>query len=333
MKLVLAPPSVLPGRRPGEVPGPLGVRQQRFVDTLRDPAHLSGQMVEMLLDTLDDAREEGAPRAACGAVHPQQTRGEDEFDDYFGVVRETDPGPGSFAASLFAGYRSLVEEASTVGTRLTWAEWAVMCSAFQAMMCFPDESVPALRPVLSTPPMMGTNVDAQRRWVVGHQVFLVLIQALVVALNVYREARRRGDLDAARHGLVGAGRVMAASGSALVFASEFAPGQYAARIRPSMQEPHVSAGFSGLLSADHRHLIRLLAELKPTFADLPPELVPAHSSLVSALAGAYDSHKYVCARFGGGHGVSLRMSARSAFTAVDVIHGLKMARSKSVRAS
>lgn len=328
---MLAPPSELPGGRPGEVPGPLGLRQQRFVDALRESGHGTDELVGLLLDTQADAPPQADRVAVPAEPRPSQSRGEDEFDDFFGIVRDNAPGPHSFAASLFAGYRSVVDEARAVGTRLTWAEWAEMCSAFQTMMCFPDESVPVLRPVLTEPPLMGSNVDAERRWVVGHQIFLALIQALVVALNTYRGGRSRHDLVTARQGLVCAARVMAGSGSALVFASEFAPGQYAGRIRPSMQEPFVSPGFSGLLSADHRFLVRLMGELKTTFTDLPRELVPAHQAFASALAGAYDAHKYVCARFGGTEGVSLRMSSHSAFTAVDVIHGLKVARSHLVR--
>jgi hypothetical protein len=45
----------------------------------------------------------------------------------------------------------------------------------------------------------------------------------------------------------------------------------------------------------------------------------------------YEAHKYVCARFGGDRSASLRMSATSAVSAVEVIHGLKIARTKLVR--
>jgi hypothetical protein len=126
-------------------------------------------------------------------------------------------------------------------------------------------------------------------------------------------------------------RLLGASAVAFVFAGEFSSSQYETQVRPSMEPPAVSGGFSGLMSADHHYLVSLLGVLRPELRDLPAELVADHRRFVAAMERVYEAHKYVCARFGGDRGASLRMSAASTVTAVDVIHGLKLARTKLVR--
>jgi hypothetical protein len=255
-----------------------------------------------------------------------------EYDTFFGVSRVDPPGSGVFPQSLLVAYRSLLEEGLAAGTRMSWAEWSALCTTFHAMIGFVagSEARPGPLPV-PEPPLLRWHMDPHRRWRTGHHVFFVLTQSLIVVLGCLRAARREGDSDLARRMLRLAARLLGGSAAAFIFAAEFSASQYQARVRPSMEPPAVADGFSGLLSPDHHYLVRLMAKLRPVFRDLPVELVEDHKSFVRALEATYESHKYVCARFGGDRGASLRMSQASALPAVDVIHGLKVARTKLVR--
>ena len=73
--------------------------------------------------------------------------------------------------------------------------------------------------------------------------------------------------------------------------------------------------------------------LRPELRGLPDELAADHRAFVRSLDAVYEAHKYVCRRFGGDTGTSLRTSEASALPAVDVIHALKLARTKTVRRS
>jgi len=255
-----------------------------------------------------------------------------EYDAFFDVVRVDPPAYGVFPQSLLVGYRSLLEEGLASGTRMSWAQWSRLCTTFHFMIGFAAgaETRHGTLPV-AEPPLLRWNMDPHRRWRTGHHVFFVLTQSLIVTLSCFLEARSDGDLDLAGRSLRLAARLLSGSAAAFVFSGEFSAGQYRDHVRPSMEPPSVSSGFSGLLSPDHHYLVRLLAQLRPALRDLPAELADDHRLFVRALDEAYESHKYVCSRFGGDRGGSLRMSETSEVPAVDVIHRLKVARTKLVR--
>jgi hypothetical protein len=254
-----------------------------------------------------------------------------EYDAFFGVTRAAPGAAGAFGQSLFVAYRSVLEEGLGSGSRLSWAEWSGLCAAFHELIALATGTEPGgtVLPV-PEPPLLRWHMDPHRRWRIGHHGFFALTQGLIVALNCFRAARAEGDRGTAGRMLGLTARLFDAGAAAFVFTGEFSAAQYQGRVRPSMEPPGVSPGFSGLLSPDHHYLVRLLGLLRPELRDLPAELAPAHRRLAAALAGAYEAHKYVCARFGGDRSVSLRMSEASENTAVDVIHGLKLARGRMV---
>ncbi|NUR93435.1 MAG: hypothetical protein HOY71_55965, partial [Nonomuraea sp.] len=204
-----------------------------------------------------------------------------------------------------------------------------LCSALRTMICLSTgvEPAPAAVP---EPPMLRWHLDPHRRWRVGHHVFFVLTQSLVVALQSFRSALEEDDVAGARRNLRLAARLLRASGAAFVFTAEFSANQYHGGVRQSMEAPFVADGFSGLLSPDHQYLVRLFARLRPVLRSLPEELVPDHRAFTRALGTVYDSHKYVCARFGGETAPSLRTSDATGLPAVSVLHALKLARTKIV---
>jgi hypothetical protein len=257
-----------------------------------------------------------------------------EYDAYFDVERVDSAADGLFSHSLLHAYRSLLEEGLSSGTRMSWAEWTALCTTLQAMISL-TAGVGAQdgRSVVVRPPLLRGNLDPHRRWRVGHQVFFVLTQSIVVALNSFRYALAEQDLAEAKRGLRLAARLLRGSAAAFVFTAEFSARQYHGGVRPAMEPPFVSSGFSGLLSPDHQYLVRLFAKLRPALRELPVELADDHRSFVRALEAVYEAHKYVCRRFGGDTGTSLRTSEASALPAVDVVHALKLARTKTVRRS
>lgn len=253
-----------------------------------------------------------------------------DYDTFFDVIRVANPSPGGrtvdiFPHTMFVAYRSLLEEGTATGTHLSWAEWTKLCGAFHTMLGLVCGVVLSRGVSVPEPRQLRWHLDPDRRWRVGHQVFFALTQSLIVALGCLRSA---SDRRRAAWALALITRLLGAVAAAFVFTAEFSPSQYTRQVRPSMEPPSAPVGFSGLLSADHQYLIKLLSAMRPDLRRLATDLPSEHRAFTRAFAGMYESHKYVCRRFNGEKVSSLRMSSTSALTAVEVINGLKLARSK-----
>ncbi len=253
-----------------------------------------------------------------------------EYDAFFGITRAHEMDETSFSSGLRTVYRSLLDEAELGGTRLAPLDWSTLCSVFQEAIgrC---SGPPNTRVDVTQPPAPGEGMDPGRRWLTGHRVFFALTQCLIVALQSFATALSTQDIHGARRELRLAARLLDGSAVAFRFTGEFSAQQYEHEVRPSMEPPHVSAGFSGLLSPDHLYLVRLFTALKQVLQGLPAtELAADHQTFVSALRGVYATHKHVCSRFGGDTEPSLRTSGGSGKAAVAVLDGLQSARTRSV---
>jgi len=199
-------------------------------------------------------------------------------------------------------------------------EWQEMFAGLDALLRYAagdrlKEGVPiVLRPA---PRHTPAGYDPERRWLIGHQFFFALLQGVIVGINCYLEASaddREGeeaaaDADAA---VRVAAAFMRSSAAAIKFTADFGPVDYDARIRPAMSPPSVRAGFSGLQTRDHAHLISLFARLRgSTAAHGQGPAGEAFEQFVEATVTAYEAHKFICARFGGDVMPSLRMAAAS----------------------
>jgi hypothetical protein len=164
-------------------------------------------------------------------------------------------------------------------------------------------------------------------WIDGHWVFFAFIQSLIIALKRFRVEMDRGDLPAAKVELKAASTLLLSSGAAMKLAGDFSSRAYENEVRGLMVRPNVPVdNFSGLLSADHIYLIKLWKELKPYFANLPPELDLEHRDFVAAYKELAAGHRAVCDKFGGGEAPSLR----STTTALDELNKFEKARLKLV---
>jgi hypothetical protein len=337
MMLTLAQPNQLPAceRELHEMPiGPGHLRLARQVVAAGGGASLD--QLRTLPSWLSGAGPRPVSDGRPASDRPEVAYGYDErlaeYDAFFGVARAELAPVGVVEHSLLVVYRSLLEEAVSCGTRLSWSQWSGLCAAFHAMLGLVTGAGADAAPLgVPEPPLLRWHLDPHRRWRTGHHVFFVLTQGVIIALGCLRQACADGDIDLAARMLRLATRLLIASAAAFAFTGEFSAAQYHGQVRPSMEPPGVSAGFSGLLSPDHHYLVKLLGVLGPQLRALPPGLAAPHRSFVMAMGTVYEAHKYVCSRFGGDRSASLRMSEASTVSAVEVIHGLKVARTKLVR--
>lgn len=261
-------------------------------------------------------------------------------DAYFRVARVSHAdAPLALAASFATAALILLTECEEGHTRLeaprlqglleTLMAGAIGCVApVTAPPCFAEA---AAQPVI-----------AMRRWLRGHQVFAVLTQGLIDALErlsaaVWAAVAAPGtsapatqisaelasaDLARANSRVVA---LLDAACTALEFTGDFAPGDYQAVIRPSMMPPHLPASFSGLLSADHRVFIAKLRGMVPELEALRLAQPAAHQAIQAALGRVYDSHRFVCEQFVGG-AASLRHEGEAAPAGGEQIARYKEAR-------
>jgi hypothetical protein len=131
----------------------------------------------------------------------------------------------------------------------------------------------------------GSSIE---RWLTGHHLFFVEIQAIILAIHVYDQAPTDRNLQTVADLIRG-------SATSMQFAGNFTRAAYDP-VRQSMA--HLAEGFSGLLSADHRVLMRELKKLKRA-ADSSS---PAYHDLKDAIEVAYKAHAHVCERFVGDAG-------------------------------
>jgi hypothetical protein len=154
--------------------------------------------------------------------------------------------------------------------------------------------------------MKGRAPNPARRWLRGHHVFAAITQGLIWTLHGFEEASERNDLPAIEAHLTRIARLYHASAAAFRFTADFAPEAYTDIIRPSMCEPYVPAGFSGSMSLDHGALVAHLSRLRQPLSAARALFPQAYADMTGALAQVYDDHRWVCERFAGTKGPSLR---------------------------
>jgi hypothetical protein len=173
-------------------------------------------------------------------------------------------------------------------------------------------------------------VEPLTRWKTGHMAFFVHLQGLNIALRRFQSVVEVGDYDAADTHLRAAAGLMFSSAALMRFTGDFDRESYETVVRPTMCPPNVIEGFSGLLSRDHREVIRLIGQLKPIFATLPKQLHDSRQLFLAGAAAVYESHKFVCELFGGGATSSLRMNESSEKSSVEVLDIFKVNRLRPV---
>lgn len=258
-----------------------------------------------------DTRHHESPSWAPGPPTGPALAEQIEHDHYFSIERtDGDPARG-FTASLILAYLAAYENCLSTGVTLMGPEhWDPLSGGLSGLFGAEHGGLPR-RPAAG----YRDGYDPAARWLVGHQLFFVLIQGSVIGLTSFGSAADGWDAAdeptrAMTDGLELAASFLRGSAAAMRFASDFAPEDYDRTVRPHMAPPRVRAGFSGFQTRDHAYLVRLLSALKPALTALNGRS-GAHKELVDAVVAAYSAHEFVCARFRGDVLPSLRMAAAS----------------------
>lgn len=141
--------------------------------------------------------------------------------------------------------------------------------------------------------------ESKLRWVRGHQLFAALTQGLIFTFQELARALREGKSSQVRRWSDVSASLLRGSAAAFEFTGDFAPEDYAAVIRPSMMPPQSEVGLSGLMSIDHRFLVRAMRDMRPSLKALHDQDQARHQKLSKDLSSVYDSHIHVCERFVG----------------------------------
>ena len=323
----------------GRVPTPAMVRAVAGGALLRDVAAITAagawQTAAALVASFGVPRIEAMPRpAACGgALHPADRAPADlaTHDRFFRIHRVGGPPVAVFLHSVLraAALFHAEMEAEPHGRR---AYFGAVGGGFAALLAW-LQSVPTETLALEAEPMpLGvSNCDPMTRWIIGHQIFAALTQGLIMALQGFETAIVIGDSTSVRAALGLAANLLAASAMAFRFACDFPSEAYRDVVRPSMMPPHIREGFSGLLSDDHRALVKVLTRLRPLMAAAEIQFPAAHARLTRALQRVYDDHVLICARFGGAAAPSLRGQTCSHLSGVVQLEQYRHARLRLLR--
>jgi hypothetical protein len=209
-----------------------------------------------------------------------------------------------YASCIVHANALFVREVLEGGSTLSHGQLSDVDRAFATML----ETAYTFAPQVTAPvrewPVTGDSPVSMRRWVRGHQVFTVLTQGLVLAVDEVAAAFESASaapqessrlLNAVDRLVI----LMRGSAGALRLTGDFSPEEYETKIRPTMVPPHVPEGFSGLLSSDHRALISRLRRLRPLWDRLSLEAPAIHARITEVVAYVYEEHKGVCANFVG----------------------------------
>ncbi len=149
--------------------------------------------------------------------------------------------------------------------------------------------------------------QALRRWQLGHHLFFIQIQGIVINHRKLLKVLNTGDTEQARKIFRRATQLLNSSATAMQFAANM-PEEHYNVIRQSMSPPNVAKGFSGLWSIDHRTMMDELKNLKNQVNTINSCLTDEHQNWVKAMDNVYRTHSLVCERFVG-DGPSLAMGS------------------------
>ncbi|ATU72870.1 hypothetical protein CT154_08460 [Komagataeibacter xylinus] len=136
------------------------------------------------------------------------------------------------------------------------------------------------------------------RWKVGHQIFFILIQGILLCSRMISTVSDPGKVDTLIQGLRD---VLIASRSAMELAGDMLPADYVSIVRPHMSR--MSPSFSGLFLEDHAVMLVEFRKINQKIG------ADSRSALVGIISELYEAHAGVCEHVTGKDRQSL-MSAR-----------------------
>lgn len=247
-------------------------------------------------------------------------------DGYFGVVRTNRP--DVFVRAVVACVANLRAECRAGSLQFNDQDMTSLASGLRLAFILAADCDPGAPRLPRVHHRKITPAAAARRWLRGHQIFLVLTQAMLVALAGLDETSPEPARLQAIERLTA---LMVASSAALQLTGDFAAEIYDDVIRPTMAPPFMPDGFSGLFSSDHRMLVSRLRDLRPLLDFGDGKLAQARRELVASFAAVYDSHIAVCSRFVGADRKSLLMNDKASCNAIEQLTKFKNSRLRLVQ--
>lgn len=144
---------------------------------------------------------------------------------------------------------------------------------------------------------------AVRRWKIGHHVFHLHLTVMNSHLHALRKSLDEEDWPACRWILRQLTRLYRAATACMEYASDFPQDAYTGLLRPAMEPPWVSPGFSGKFNTDHEKMLELLKSVRSPLKQAartgaaPREVQDAARRLWQEQSRNRASHKLICEKF------------------------------------
>lgn len=267
-------------------------------------------------------------QSLSAVVDSPNVRDNELHDAYFCVVRVDPRNMASHVEGIILAAQALRREMRSGSDRLGIADFGEIADGIELAFALATGIRPARIALLRTVPRAAlSETMIARRWMRGHQLFLVITQAMIASLNHLEDIVGQGRDDSETAGAIEQLVVLlrAAAGS-MRLTGDFPPDVYDTIIRPSMAPPELPDGFSGIFSSDHRFLVSRLREVTPLVSGLKARMHDAHTLLVKAFADLYDDHINVCANFVSSEKNSLLMADGARCTALEQLGKFKKSR-------
>ncbi len=217
-----------------------------------------------------------------------------------------------FVTSLLQAYQSMLADQVQHGMTLDQPSWWRLRRCFDTLLCYvcgldwPTDG----EPVIDEPNRRPPEENALWRWVIGHHVFLIFIQGLIMAFNEISDACDNDDEALTVSGLALATTLMDGSTTAFRYATDYSASAYEQVVVPTMMPPVAMPGLSGLLSTDHAQLVSIMKRVRVKLADAGPAVIEGAHAFEAAFYETYEVHKLVCSRFRGEERSSLLADSR-----------------------
>ncbi|MFI6054291.1 hypothetical protein ACIBCO_29900 [Streptomyces violascens] len=141
------------------------------------------------------------------------------------------------------------------------------------------------------------------RWKLGHHVFHLHLTLMNTHLAALHRALDEEDWVTCRSLLDTLTRLYRAATASMRYASDFPQGSYTGLLRPAMEPPWVSPGFSGKFNTDHEQMLHLLKEVRSPLkkaartGTAPSEVRDAAKRFWQEQARNRAQHKLICEKF------------------------------------
>lgn len=239
--------------------------------------------------------------------------------------------------SLVNAYSKMLSNVTKFGSSIHPKYWSILNNAFFMLLnlytnpndinfntfnnCFKSKYDLYFKSVTSS---TNKQYDAYDWWIMGHYIFMVLIQGLIVSLNFFQNYIKNNNKILSIYFLQLSTFLMQASESSLRLTGEFSKEKYNSRVRPTLMPPIAEPEMSGLHWRDHQFLIKNnFKNLKNIFASIKEEFfITCVNKFEQALKNTYEAHQFVCQKFVGKGSLSLKSTG----SAVSTLEKFKLAR-------